>query len=67
MARLKEAIMLLIAADVPLGAEWRDHALVGDYLGFRECHIGGDFLLVYKLDKDRIVFTRIGTHAELFG
>lgn len=67
---LKEAMLLLIANDHPLGPEWRDHPLVGDWEGYRECHIGGDFLLLYKLDErtrpGMIVFVRAGTHAELF-
>ena len=45
MRRLKEAMLLLIANDGPLGPEWLDHPLVGDWEGHRECHIGGDFLL----------------------
>ena len=70
MNLLKEAMLLLIANDAPLGPEWLDHPLHGDWIGHRECHIGGDFLLAYKLD-DRvkpglIVFVRTGTHAELF-
>ena len=70
MHRLKEVMVLLIANDGPLGPEWRDHPLGGDWEGHRECHIGGDFLLAYKLD-DRarhgfIVFVRAGTHADLF-
>lgn len=67
MRRLKSVMMLLIASDEPLGLEWRDHALVGDWSDHRECHIGGDFLLIYKADKTDIVFVRAGTHAELFG
>ena len=70
MHRLKEAMMLLIANDGPLGPEWLDHALSGDWEGHRECHIGGDFLLAYKLDDGAkpglIVFVRAGTHADLF-
>ena len=70
MNRLKEAMLLLIANDAPLGPEWLDHPLRGDWHGHRECHVGGDFLLVYKLD-DRgknglIIFVRAGTHADLF-
>lgn len=41
--------------------------------GFRkdwERHIGGDFLLIYRLDgeapNEAIIFVRAGTHAELF-
>lgn len=44
--------------------------LKGNWVGFRECHMGGDFLLVYKLDDETnpgtIIFVRAGTHAELF-
>lgn len=62
--------MLLIANDAPLGPEWRDHALTGDWEGYRECHIGGDFLLIYSIDDapkiGAIFFARTGTHAELF-
>lgn len=70
MNRLKEAMLLLVANDGPLSAEWRDHALTGDWGGYRECHIGGDFLLIYTLDDDgkhgAVVFVRSGTHSELF-
>lgn len=70
MRRLKEAMLLLIANDGPLGAEWRDHALIGDWATYRECHIGGDFLLIYRIDgkapNEAIIFVRAGTHADLF-
>lgn len=68
MARLKAVILLLIANDAPLGPEWKDHPLKGDWADHRECHVGGDFLLIYTLDEkaNLIVFTRTGTHAELF-
>ncbi|CAM3738789.1 type II toxin-antitoxin system YafQ family toxin [Polaromonas hydrogenivorans] len=70
MNRLKEAMLLLIANDAPLDPEWRDHSLGGDWACHRECHIGGDFLLAYKLDESArhalIVFVRAGTHADLF-
>jgi len=71
MNRLKEAMLLLVANNGPLGPEWLDHLLGGDWEGHRECHIGGDFLLAYKLvDSAKhalVVFVRTGTHAELFG
>ena len=66
MTRLKEAMMLLIANDAPLGPEWLDHALKGGWADHRECHIGGDFLLIYQVDGIHINFVRTGTHAELF-
>jgi mRNA interferase YafQ len=70
MRQLKEAMSLLINNDAPLGAEWLDHALKGGWDGHRECHIGGDFLLIYHLvdqpPSGIIVFVRAGTHSELF-
>jgi mRNA interferase YafQ len=68
--RLKEVMLLLIANDGPIGPEWLDHPLGGDWVGHRECHVGGDFLLAYKLDDSSkhglIIFVRTGTHADLF-
>lgn len=64
-------MLLLISNEGALSAEWRDHPLKGDKSGSRECHIGGDFLLIYRIDDDEApgmaVFARAGTHSELFG
>ena len=67
MRRLKEAMLLLIANDSSLGPEWLDHPLKGEWADHRECHIGGDFLLIYRIEGACVVFVRAGTHAELFG
>ena len=72
MHRLKEAMLLLVGADAPLGPEWKDHPLKGEWSNQRECPIGGDFLLIYRLDEKAgkggtIVFVRPGTHSDLFG
>jgi len=70
MNRIKEVMALIVANDGALPPEWRDHALSGDWRGHRECHVGGDFLLIYCLEDfgkyDSVVFVRCGTHAELF-
>ena len=44
----------------------RDHKLIRNYKGRRECHIEPDWLLIYKIDKDIIVFERTGTHSDLY-
>ena len=44
----------------------RDHPLLGNYRDRRECHIEADWLLIYKIDGDRVVFERTGSHADLF-
>ena len=63
-------MLFLIANDGPLGPEWSDHPLKGGWAGYRECHVGGDFLLVYTVDDSgkagQVIFVRAGTHAELF-
>ena len=46
----------------------RDHALTGSWIGFRECHIEPDWLLIYRKDKSVLVLTlvRTGSHSDLF-
>ena len=67
MRRLKDVMLHLIAGDTPLGVEFRDHQLEGSWKGYRECHIGGDFLLIYQIYERKIItFSRVGTHSELF-
>jgi mRNA interferase YafQ len=67
MQRLKEVVMLLIANDAPLPAEWLDHELTGEWSDHRECHAKGDLLLIYRLQTDSVIFVRAGTHSEFFG
>jgi mRNA interferase YafQ len=64
--RLKEVMLLLIANDALLPPEWLDHALKGNWADHRECHVGGDFLLIYQSDANMVVFARTGTHSDLF-
>ena len=63
-------MLQLVANDAPLGPERKDHPLKGAWAKYRECHVGGDFLLIYRIDtdgpSDTVYFTRVGTHAELF-
>mgnify|MGYP000735097171 FL=1 len=57
-----------LAAGQTLPERNRDHALTGDYIGFRECHIRPDWLLVYRVDGDalELFLFRTGTHTDLF-
>lgn len=61
-----KAIILLLAEQKSLPAKNRDHALIGNYKNRRECHIEPDWLLIYKLEDDKIIFERTGTHSDLF-
>ena len=58
-----------LANDEELPAKNRDHALTGEYVGYRECHISPDWLLIYMKDTDiRIIsLYRTGSHSDLFG
>ena len=66
--RLLEKTIALLAEGKALPAEYRDHVLVGDYSGCRECHIAPDWLLVYEIVEDELLLylTRTGTHSDLF-
>lgn len=44
----------------------QDHPLSGEYIGFRECHVKPDVLLIYYLDEELLNLARIGSHSELF-
>jgi len=52
--------------DEVLPAESKDHALQGQWQDFRELHLGGDTLLIYKTDDKKVYLTRLGSHAQLF-
>lgn len=51
-----------------LDEKYRDHGLVGNYIGFRECHILPDWLLIYAVDHKQLVLVaaRTGSHSEVF-
>ena len=65
LGKLKIIVRTLIEGR-ELDALHRDHQLVGNYAGRREFHIEGDWLLIYKIEKDRIIFERTGSHSDLF-
>lgn len=62
------AIVELLSQGRPLEIRNRDHALTGDWHGWRECHIEPDWLLIYRVDEvsSRLILGRTGTHADLF-
>ncbi|TVQ14785.1 MAG: type II toxin-antitoxin system YafQ family toxin [Balneolaceae bacterium] len=50
-----------------LEPKFKDHKLVGNYSGTRECHIEPDWLLIYITSEDELILVRTGSHADLFG
>ena len=67
VSELKEVVQLLANGET-LPAEYRDHELKGKYVGFRECHIEPDWLLIYKISESVLVLSlvRTGSHSRLF-
>ena len=63
-----ETVVNRLAAQQPLPDKNRDHALTGDYIGFRECHIRPDWLLVYRVDGEELILFLFctGSHTDLF-
>jgi len=64
-AEFKEVIRRLVAEET-LAPKYRDHVLVYQYKGTRECHIEPDWLLIYESTKSELVLIRTGTHTDLF-
>ena len=65
---LLEDIIAKLALGESLPEKNRDHALSGNWNGYRECHILPDWLLIYKLEDNILILTlaRTGTHSNLF-
>jgi mRNA interferase YafQ len=59
-------IMEMLLEGTKLSSKYCDHQLTGNYASRRECHIEPDWLLVYKIVRDEIIFERTGTHSDLF-
>lgn len=57
-----------LANNISLDEKYYDHALSGNYSGFRECHIKSDWLLVYRINNSELFLflSRTGTHSDLF-
>jgi mRNA interferase YafQ len=65
LEKIKMIIRSLIVGE-QLDPLHQEHKLVGNYQGRRECHIEADWLLIYKVEGDQIIFERTGTHSDLF-
>lgn len=60
------AVLKALAEDRPLPPRHRDHALTGDWFGYRDCHIKPDLVLIYRKSDDTLFLARLGSHSELF-
>ena len=68
-SELLEEVIAMLAMGETLPDKHKDHALTGNWVGHRECHILPDWLLIYRIEDEVLVLTlaRTGTHSDLFG
>ena len=55
--------------EISLEEKYKDHNLIGNWKGYRECHLEPDWLLIYKVEKEKVKLlrlARLGSHSELF-
>ncbi len=68
LRELYEFVDKYLRNEIPIPAKYRPHMLIGDYAGHMECHIEGDFLLIWFDESSSLVkLIRLGSHSELFG
>ena len=67
MELLHDTIRMLVQGET-LPERYRDHALTGDYKGYRDLHITPDWLLIYRVEETELilVLSRTGSHSDLF-
>ena len=63
--KIKIVINLLINRQ-PLAPKHKDHPLAGDFIGFRDCHIEPNWLMIYRIVDNTLYLERTGTHGDLF-
>ncbi|MBR2407812.1 MAG: type II toxin-antitoxin system YafQ family toxin [Lachnospiraceae bacterium] len=66
--KLMDEVVTMLSNGEKLPEKNKDHALVGNYVGKRECHITPDWLLIYEIDNGELILylTRTGSHSDLF-
>ncbi len=65
MKKLKIVIDKLLE-NQELEPKYKDHALTGNWKGYRDCHIESDWLLIYKISETHLFLARSGSHSDLF-
>jgi mRNA interferase YafQ len=65
LQKIKTVIPLFLAKE-PLPPKKRDHPLVGNWIGRRDCHIEPDWILIYRLSEEELLLERTSTHSDLF-
>lgn len=64
--KILDSVVNFLQRNQPLPARNKDHKLIGNYQGCRECHLQPDWLLIYKISGNKLILLRTGTHSDLF-
>ncbi|WP_353888767.1 type II toxin-antitoxin system YafQ family toxin [uncultured Psychrobacter sp.] len=59
-------VLNCLTNDLPIPKKYKDHALTGNYKGFRDCHIKPDLVLIYRVQSDTVDLVRLGSHSAVF-
>jgi mRNA interferase YafQ len=65
ISKLKHVIRML-ASGTKLPRKHQDHMLAGEWKGYRDCHISPDWLLIYRVEGNKLYLARTGSHSEMF-
>ena len=60
-------VLTCLDDDVSLPEKYRDHALIHDKNGYRDCHVKPDLVLIYGKKENVLILVRLGSHSEIFG
>lgn len=60
-------VLEILMEEQPIPGKYRDHSLLGNLKGYRECHIESDLLLIYRVVDDNLVLYRLSTHRDIYG
>ena len=62
---LLSSVITYLMSDTPLPPHYKDHALTGNWLDYRDCHLKPDLVLIYQITDNDLILVRLGSHSEL--
>lgn len=60
-------VLACLSRNEVLPIKYKDHALTGNWSGWRDCHVANDLVLIYKVDDEILYLARLNSHSEVFG
>lgn len=60
-------VLACLSRNEVLPTKYKDHALTGNWIGWRDCHVANDLVLIYRTDDETLYLARLNSHSEVFG